>query len=324
LLLLDKYVIIKHSNLKNKYKGGLTMAKAWLIRAEFNSGNVMDKFVNDSLIAIDYSSLSSLSNLSTDEMKQELKDKYASFNERQVSMRLNTLVRMATDAQIGDFVVATDKEIVNFGKIVSDYVYDATKIGEDMAHYRKVDWLKGPMKRAEVPDIIRMSLQAPISFSDISHLAETINSFINGTMTAYQSRVSVKEKSAGKVNRKPRAGKESKDVKLEKVPKAPLRTRRTSETENIKTPPSAPAPKPVDDTPAPVYESPAVSAPVYEPPAPVLAAPSGGTDTSDSSALKPFSYPIRFDQNVIIQLPSDITQQEAARLADFVRTLYFK
>jgi predicted Mrr-cat superfamily restriction endonuclease len=42
-----------------------------------------------------------------------------------------------------------------------------------------------------------------------------------------------------------------------------------------------------------------------------------------SPALMDISYPLRTDLNCTIKIPEDITKEEAERLGDFVKTLYF-
>jgi predicted Mrr-cat superfamily restriction endonuclease len=260
------------------YQGGFSMAKAWLVRSEFSEGSMIGKFLEDGVISIDYRDLPSLKNLSEEEIKQTLKEQYPSFNNRQISMRVNTLIRMATESQEDDFVVVTDKENIHFGKIVGDYMYIPEKKDEGLSHQRKVEWLKGPVLRGNVPDLIRGSLQAPISFSDISQLSDLLRKFILGIedndFTSVKKAIKPKRAYA-----KPWEKKRAKEKEKEKA----LAAKRKLETQ-AEAPP-APAPK---------------------------------------NELKTFSYPIRFDQDVIVQLPRDITQQEAARLAEYVRTLYFK
>ncbi|MDR1664758.1 MAG: hypothetical protein LBR83_07555 [Clostridiales bacterium] len=245
------------------------MAKAWLVRSEYGEG-AMGKFLEEGVISIDYNDLPSLNHLSVDEIKEAMKAQYPDFNERQISMRINTLVRMATEAQIDDYAVVTNKENVYFAKVTGDYVYDAEKKSDGIAHQRKVEWLKGPVLRKYIPDLIRGSLQSPISFSDISQLSDIIRKFI--AAPAQEENKAVKEV---KPKRNP--------VK-EKKAKAPVKPQKA-----------------------------AAESPAAKEPAPVK--------TPD---LKSFSYPIRFDQDVILQMPRDMTKDEAERLSKFVRTLYFQ
>ena len=47
------------------------------------------------------------------------------------------------------------------------------------------------------------------------------------------------------------------------------------------------------------------------------------TDETFQENLVEFQYPIRLDTIATIRIPKDITQAEASRLSDFVKTLYF-
>lgn len=208
------------------------MPNAWLIRSSFTARNYMQTFYHDHIISIDYEKVTALNGKSREEMKQLLQTEYPALTERQINLHVNTLQRMADEAREGDYIVVTDEDNVYFGTITSDYIYDPSRSGEGLPHVRHVAWLQGPVRRSAIPSELRAALQAPISFSDLSHLTGVIITYLDNT--------------------------------------PPQRI-------------------------------------------PILT----------ESNLRTFTYPVRLDVDAIVQIPGDITQQEAARLADFVRTLYF-
>ena len=68
-----------------------------------------------------------------------------------------------------DFVIIPYEDDIYFAKVTSDYFFQPTKINDGYPHQRKIEWLKGPMSRSQLPDDLRNSLRAPRTTADLSH-----------------------------------------------------------------------------------------------------------------------------------------------------------
>lgn len=211
------------------------MIKVWLIRPKPHNINRIREFLSDNIVAIGWPELNSLAGKTKDEIKTELIPHPLKYSPDQLGAATATVDSFVNEIRIDDIAVVPDGNDIYFCKIISDYYYDQTKASqtEGYPHQRRVEWIKGPVRRDDIPEPLRKSLRAPRTLADLSHHTNIILDFIS--LPAVNPQIT------------------------------------TQVNENY-----------VD-----------------------------------------FDYPIRLDKKAFIRIPKDITKDEAIRLGDFVKTLYF-
>lgn len=213
------------------------MIKIWLIRPKPHGINRIREFLNEGIIALGWPELNSLVGKTKDDIKAELIPHPLNYSPDQLGAATATLNSFVNEIRINDIVVVPDGDDIYFCKVISDYYYDQTKASqsEGYPHQKKVEWIKGPIKRTDIPDLLRNSLRAPRTLADLTRHADITLNFIN-------------------------------------------------------------------DLPTPTPQT---------------------SEQADENYVD-FDYPIRLDKKAFIRIPKNITQDEAMRLGEFVKTLYFE
>lgn len=212
------------------------MSKAWLVRPNPHNLYRMREFINDKIIAIGWPEVGSLEGKTKDDIKRELTNHPLNYSPDQLGAATSTVNKFVNEMRENDIVVVPDGNNIFFCKIKGDYYYDQTKSSRTVGypHQRKVEWIKGPVRRDDIPEALRQSLRAPRALADLSHHINDILEYID----------------------------ESSSPGL-----APL-------------------------------------------------------ETDGDYAV--FDYPVRLNKTATIRIPKNITQAEASRLGDFVKTLFFE
>ncbi|OPX88618.1 MAG: hypothetical protein A4E53_01873 [Pelotomaculum sp. PtaB.Bin104] len=212
------------------------MAKAWLLRPMPHNIDRMREFRDNNIIAIGWPEVDSLVGKNKQTIKKLLNQHPLSYSPNELGIAAATVNTFVNDMRIGDVIVVPHGNNIFFCRITSDYFYEPTKASqaEGYPHQRKVEWLKGPVRRDDLFDELRQSLRAPRTLADLSRHLDSILKFIN-------------------------------------------------------------------DNPY---------------------SPNDSIEPNDNFVV--FEYPLRLDVVASIRIPKNITQVEAARLGDFVKTLFFE
>lgn len=211
------------------------MVKVWMLRPNPHNINRMREFIDNGIVAIGWPELSSLNGRKKGFITSELPKYFPNDTRIQIGIAAGTINRFVNEIRVNDLLIVPNENDVYFCKVVSDYYYEPSKSSEaeGYPHQRKVQWLKGPVRREDIPESVKESLRAPRTLADFSHHIDVILSFIED------------------------------DASKELV--------------NI----------------------------------------------SNDDEYITFDYPIRLDKFATIKIPKDIAQNEASRLGDYVKTLYF-
>lgn len=212
------------------------MVKAWMLRPKPHDINRMREFIDKSIVAIGWPELASLEGKGKSYLNSELPKHFPNDTIVQIGIAAGTIDRFVNEIRVGDILIVPNDKDIYFCKVTSGYCYDMTKSSdtEGYPHQRKVQWIKGPVRREDIPESVRGSLRAPRTLADLSHHIDDILSYIG-------------------------------------------------------------------DEPSKLNDN----------------------NTEEDEYLV-FDYPIRLDKVATIKIPKDITQNEASRLGDYVKTLYFK
>jgi predicted Mrr-cat superfamily restriction endonuclease len=204
--------------------------KAWLIRPFPHDIDRLTNFKTDNIIAIGWPEVASLAGKDKNEIREVLRHHPKKYSPSQLGAALATVNIFVNEMSEEDFVIIPYEDDIYFAKVTSDYFFEPTKVNDGYPHQRKIEWLKGPISRSQLPDDLRNSLRAPRTAADLSHHINLIKNFLS------------------------------------------------------------------DDSPEAIQSAP---------------------------AFMDISYPLRTDLNCSIKIPKDITKEEAERLGEFVKTLYF-
>jgi len=167
------------------------MAKAWLVRPNPHNIYRMREFMDNNIIALGYPELNSLVGKSKDTIKDELNNCPLNYSPDQLGAATSTVTKFVNEMRIDDIVVVPDGNNINFCRITSDYYYEPTKSSqtEGYPHQRKIEWVKGPVRRDDIPEALRQSLRAPRALADLSHHINDIQNYINASAPVVQNTV---------------------------------------------------------------------------------------------------------------------------------------
>ncbi|MEX1100862.1 MAG: restriction endonuclease [Actinomycetota bacterium] len=130
----------------------------WVVRAG-TAGKYASEFEERDLVGIGTVVPHSLASLSSDEIKERLKNQSDGDSRRTIAGRAGQLFRFAHDIDVGDLVITPDagtRELL-FGRVTSPYEFHETPIVGGFFHYRKVEWL-GRRSRDLLPKRVLYSL----------------------------------------------------------------------------------------------------------------------------------------------------------------------
>ena len=135
------------------------MIKVWLIRPKPHNKNRIREFLSDGIVAIGWPELKSLTGKTKDDIKAELIPHPLNYSPDQLGAATATVNSFVNEIRVDDIAVVPDGNDIYFCKITSDYYYDQTKASqsEGYPHQRKVEWIKGPVRRDDIPEALRKS-----------------------------------------------------------------------------------------------------------------------------------------------------------------------
>lgn len=142
------------------------MTRVWLLRPIPHGTNQMQYFLDNNRVAVGYPVNCSLENLSSDELRERLRN---APNNQNWESGIGNVERLVRFMKPGDLVVVPDENgrDVYFAEIISDYIYeqhlDVDQEGNGFPHQREVRWFfdKQPVIRNELPEALLKSLRFP-------------------------------------------------------------------------------------------------------------------------------------------------------------------
>lgn len=162
--------------------------KVWMIRPNpsSKSDSCMREFLDEGIVAIGYESAGSFAGKNKEQIKEALEVPMLGRSAGQLGAAVATVNRFVNEFHTGDIVVLPQGNDIYFCRVESDYYFVKEKIFEGYANQRQVTFLKGPVSRGSIPVALRLSLRAPMALADLSHHADEILNYLNGT-TVIQS-----------------------------------------------------------------------------------------------------------------------------------------
>ena len=147
--------------------------RAWMVRPNPIKIDRMNEFLERNIIAIGWPRLPLLSKFDAEAVKKLLVQYYPDdYTDNPVALRnvASLLVSFCTMMQPGDYIVVPHKDNIYFGRVTSDYYYDTGKANEHdgYPHQRKVEWLRGPVFRDELPTELRGSLRSQMTLTNLT------------------------------------------------------------------------------------------------------------------------------------------------------------
>lgn len=160
------------------------MTNMWMVRAG-EEGFLINDFKELNIVAIGWE-LDDLSSMSSDEIKQLMKEEYPEYNNRKLSANYKQVSQFVYDFNTGDYVLSYDQKNREYiiGIITSDYhVSDKLSIKYNKEqfyqHVRDVKWI-GVANRDELNETTIKSLNYPKTIANINddnknHILNSIN-----------------------------------------------------------------------------------------------------------------------------------------------------
>lgn len=209
--------------------------KAWVIRPKPHNINRIREFLSEQIVAIGWPDLGTFVGKNKEEIKAELANYHLDYSRNELNKALSTVNTFVNIIEIDDIVIVPDKDDIYFCRIISDYYYNQSKASpsDGYSHQRKIEWIKGPIKRKNIPDSLRSSMRSQLTLFKPNININDILEFLNVTSTTSQQ--------------------------ISRIEKGYIE----------------------------------------------------------------FDYPIRLNEKAYIRVPKNLTQTEASRLGDFVKTIYF-
>lgn len=151
----------------------------WLVRGNPEGINIIQKFLDNGVIALGWSKLDDLTGKDTNEIRRELSENdYNSSN-----VHVGELNHFLNNMEVGDICLIPDSEnnSIYLAQIKSDYLYDEVAGLSSYIHQRRVEFLNAeePFNRYELPEKLQKSLRARNSVADISKHLDLLRDFIN-------------------------------------------------------------------------------------------------------------------------------------------------
>lgn len=151
----------------------------WLVRGNPEGINIIQKFLDNGVIALGWSKLDDLTGKDTNEIRRELSENdYSSSN-----VHVGELNHFLNNMEVGDICLIPDSEnnSIYLAQIKSDYLYDEVAGLSSYIHQRRVEFLNAeePFNRYELPEKLQKSLRARNSVADISKHLDLLRDFIN-------------------------------------------------------------------------------------------------------------------------------------------------
>lgn len=150
------------------------MVKAWLIRPFPHDIDRFSNFKEDNIIAIGWPEISSLDRKNKNEIRELLKSHPLNYTPSQLGAALATVNIFVNEISKEDIVIIPYEDDIYFAKVVSDYFFDPSKVNDGYPHQRRIEWLKGPVSRNLLPDVLRNSLRAPRTAANLTQHIDII------------------------------------------------------------------------------------------------------------------------------------------------------
>ena len=160
----------------------MVISNAWLVRPNPQGYDRMQEFLKQSIIAIGWSGIGDLSNLSQDQIRQRLSGPPYNYSSLELGNTYATIDLFVNRMAAGDYVLVPHGHSIYFAKIESSYLFDKNRDNEEdgYPHQRKVLWLGEPIPRSSLPDTLRNALKIHRSTADLAKYCDIIVSLANG------------------------------------------------------------------------------------------------------------------------------------------------
>jgi restriction system protein len=151
----------------------------WLVRTNPEKTNRLKEFLENDIIAIGWSNLLDLHDMSKGTILAELrKNNYSPSN-----VKLGVINHFVNNIHVNDLCIIPNGDKVYIAKVTSAYYYDATKVDDGYPHQRKVEFINkdNPISRATLPESVRKSLGAQNYVANLKHRIDEFKAFLSET-----------------------------------------------------------------------------------------------------------------------------------------------
>lgn len=160
----------------------IAISNAWLVRPNPQGYDRMKEFLKQGIVAIGWSGIGDLSNLSQDNIRRRLSDPPYNYSSLELGNTYATIDLFVKQMATGDYVLVPHGHSIYFAKIESNYLFDSSRDNEEEGypHQRKVIWLSEPIPRSSLPDTLRNALKIHRSTANLTKYYKIIFSLANG------------------------------------------------------------------------------------------------------------------------------------------------
>lgn len=158
----------------------MTEKRGWMVRAG-NQNELVDGFVDDSLVAISWKAIGDLSDYpSREEVKERYRDAYPDHSKNRVAVNAGQLYRVAHVMNEGDRVLTYDKSSRNYhyGRIDGPYEW-SPQSSEKYPHIRSVEW-EGCISRDDFSTPVKNTLGSTLTVFSLDDHLEKIEAVLSG------------------------------------------------------------------------------------------------------------------------------------------------
>lgn len=151
----------------------------WLVRTNPGKTNRLKEFLENDIIAIGWSNLLDLHDMTKSTILTELsKNNYSCSN-----VNLGVVNHFVNNIQVDDLCIIPCGDNVYIAKVTSAYYYDATKVEDGYPHQRKVKFINkdNPISRTSLPEAVRKSLGAQNYVAHLKHRIDEFKAFLSKT-----------------------------------------------------------------------------------------------------------------------------------------------
>ena len=158
----------------------MTDSRGWMVRAG-NQNELIELFIDNSLIAIGWKGLGELSEFrSREEVKGRYREVYPEHSKSRIAVNAGQLYRFAHVMEEGDRILTYDKSsrTYHYGQITGLYRF-APENSEDYPHIRPVDW-QGEISRDEFSTPVKNTLGSSLTVFSLDEHLDKIESVLTG------------------------------------------------------------------------------------------------------------------------------------------------
>lgn len=150
----------------------------FLVRLKPGGVDRTEECLKDNKIALGWSKIGDISELSKDEIKDKLEQEYG-YSGMALSGNLTSLLTLKDRIQTGDLIVTADGPNISIGEVKSDYYFDEEAAAEDYGHQRKVQWILKNIDRNEIPDDLRQALRGQKATYQMKNVESTLEEMVS-------------------------------------------------------------------------------------------------------------------------------------------------